>query len=131
MRIRSNKIVGYFLDAHAHGKIPQKSFILYELYSSQYLTCSASFFYVAVDMGRAKPWHLRSENGYVFMYKGDETLDRSECLGSGGKASGNATKELGPVLAVKAVDGQLKVPITNSVWVLILQKSLPVVVYVL
>ena len=66
-------------------------------------------------MGRAKPWHLRSENGYIFMYRGDEKLDRSECLGSGGKASADVTMELGPVLAVKAVDGQLKVPITNRV----------------
>ena len=64
-------------------------------------------------MGRAKPWYLRSENGYIFMYRGDEKLDRSECLGSGGKASADATKE--PVLAVRAVDGQLKVPITNRV----------------
>ena len=64
-------------------------------------------------MGRAKAWHLRSENGYIFMYKGDEKLGRSECLGSGGKASSDATKELGPVLAVRAVDGQLKVLISN------------------
>ena len=34
---------------------------------------------------------------------------------SSGKASADATMELGPVLAVKAVDGQLKVPITNRV----------------
>ena len=70
---------------------------------------------MVVDMGRNKSWHLRSENGYIFMYRGDEKLDRSECLLSEGKASADATKELGPVLAVKAVDGQLKVPITNRV----------------
>ena len=59
-------------------------------------------------------WHLRSEGGYIYLYKGDVKLNRSECLaGKGTEDCSNM--DLGPVLEIKKVeDNKVKVSLAAS-----------------
>lgn len=60
-------------------------------------------------MPRPKAWHLKNENGSIFMYKGSSKIDCSECPRPGGRASVASDMDLGPVLGVRVVDDNLKV----------------------